>query len=130
MIAYLWVALGGALGSVLRYWLGGLIAEKAGVTFPLGTLTINVTGSFLIGLFAALHGDQGRALASPGFRQFFMIGICGGYTTFSTFSLETLNLAREGEFIYAGGNVILSVILCLVAVWLGWLLGLIFNSAK
>ena len=130
MIAYLWVALGGALGSVLRYWLGGLIAEKAGTTFPLGTLTINVTGSFLIGLFAALHGDQGRALASPGFRQFFMIGICGGYTTFSTFSLETLNLAREGEFFYAGGNVIFSVILCLVAVWLGWLLVSIFNSAK
>ena len=130
MIAYLWVAIGGALGSVGRYWLSGLVANRFGETFPWGTLVINVTGSFLIGLFASLNGPEGRTWASPGFRQFFMIGICGGYTTFSTFSLETLNLAREGEFLYAGGNVLLSVTLCMVAVWLGWLLGSIFNSAK
>ena len=129
-LAYLWVAFGGALGSVGRFWLGGLIAERSGHTFPLGTLAINVTGSFLIGLFASLNDVEGRVWAAPGFRQFFMIGICGGYTTFSTFSLETLNLARDGEFLYAGGNVVLSVALCMIAVWLGWLLGSVFNSTK
>jgi fluoride exporter len=130
MIAYLWVAIGGALGSVGRYWLGGIIADRAGMTFPLGTLVINVTGSFLIGLFASLNTAEGRAGTAPGFRQFFMIGICGGYTTFSTFSLETLNLLRDRQWFYAGGNVLLSVLLCLVAVWLGWLLGSMFNSMK
>jgi CrcB protein len=130
MLAYLWVALGGALGSVGRYWLGGLIAARTGATFPLGTLAINITGSFLIGLFAAMNTTEGRAYSSPGIRQFFMIGICGGFTTFSTFSLETLNLLRDREWFYAGGNVLLSVVLCLVAVWLGFLLGSVFNSAK
>jgi CrcB protein len=130
MIAHLWVALGGALGSVGRYWLGGLVSDKIGASFPWGTLTINVTGSFLIGLFAALHATEGRAYAAPGFRQFFMIGICGGYTTFSTFSLETLNLLRDREWLYAGGNVLLSVLLCMIAVWLGFLLGSVFNSTK
>jgi len=130
MPAYLWVALGGALGSVSRYWLGGVIADKFGATFPLGTLAINVTGSFLIGLFAALNLSEGRAYASPGFRQFFMVGICGGYTTFSTFSLETLNLARDGQILYAGGNILFSVTLCLVAVWLGFALGSLFNPMK
>jgi CrcB protein len=129
-IAYLWVALGGALGSVSRYWLGGIVATKIGSTFPFGTLAVNVTGSFLIGLFAAMNATEGRALAAPGFRQFFMVGICGGYTTFSTFSLETLNLMREREYLYAGGNVLLSVMLCMIAVWLGWMLGSVFNSTK
>jgi CrcB protein len=62
--------------------------------------------------------------------QFLMIGVCGGYTTFSSFSLQTLNLLREREWLYAGGNVILSVVLCMIAVWLGWLLGDMFNSMK
>ena len=132
-IAYLWVAIGGALGSVSRFWLNGFISAKFGETFPLGTLLINVSGSaFLIGIFAALAipegrmDSQSRAFAT----QFLMIGICGGYTTFSSFSLQTLNLLRDREWLYAGGNVILSVILCMIAVWLGYLLGSIFNSAK
>jgi CrcB protein len=130
MLAYLWVAIGGALGSVGRYWVSGFVAERFGETFPWGTILINVTGSFIIGAFAAFTDPDGRVLATPGFRQFFMIGICGGYTTFSSFSLQTLRLAQDREWLYAGGNVILSVVLCLVAVWLGYLLGSIFNSAK
>jgi CrcB protein len=130
MLAYLWVAIGGALGSVGRYWLSGLVAARFGETFPWGTLVINVTGSFIIGIFAAFTDPEGRVLASPGFRQFFMIGICGGYTTFSSFSLQTLRLAQDREWLYAGGNIFLSVALCLIAVWLGYVLGSMFNSAK
>ncbi len=132
-IAYLWVALGGALGSVSRYWIGALVANKfvavSGV-FPLGTLIINVTGSFLIGFFASLNAVEGRAWTAPEFRQFLMVGVCGGYTTFSTFSLETLNLVRDREWLYAGSNILLSVVLCLIAVWLGWMLGSMFTSTK
>jgi CrcB protein len=132
MLAYLWVAIGGALGSVGRFWLSGLVAARFGETFPFGTLAINITGSFLIGIFAALAipegrmDSQSRAFAT----QFLMVGICGGYTTFSSFSLQTLNLLREREWFYAGGNVILSVVLCMIAVWLGYLLGSIFGSTK
>jgi fluoride exporter len=131
-IAYLWVAIGGALGSVGRFWLTGLISAKFGETFPWGTLVINVTGSFVIGIIGALAIPEGRM--DPQSRifatQFLMIGICGGYTTFSSFSFRTLQLLQEREWLYAGGNVILSVVLCMVAVWLGWLLGAMFYSAK
>lgn len=121
MLSYLSIALGGALGSVARFWFSGLIAARFGETFPLGTILVNVTGSFAIGFFATLTSPDGRVLVSPSFREFFMIGICGGYTTFSSFSLQTLNLASDGEWLYAGMNVVLSVVLCLVAVWLGHL---------
>jgi len=132
MLAYLWVAIGGALGSVGRYWLSGLVAARFGETFPWGTLVINVTGSFVIGIFAALAIPEGRMDSQSRLfaTQFLMIGVCGGYTTFSSFSLQTLNLLREREWLYAGGNVILSVILCMIAVWLGYLLGATFNSMK
>ena len=109
MLSYLWVALGGALGSVGRFWLSGLVATRYGESFPMGTLVVNVSGSLVIGFLAALAAPEGRLLPSPGFRQFFMIGICGGYTTFSSFSLQTLNLLRDREWLYAGGNVLLSV---------------------
>ena len=130
MIAYFWVALGGALGSVSRYWLAGIATARLGETFPLGTLVVNVTGSLAIGFLAALTESEGRTFATPAFRQLFMVGICGGYTTFSSFSLETLRLVRAGEFLYAGGNIVLSVTLCLAAAWLGWVLGAMFNSMK
>jgi CrcB protein len=130
MLMYLWVAIGGALGSVSRFWLSGLVARHFGETFPWGTLVINVTGSFIIGVFASLTGTEGRWLVSPAFRIFFMVGICGGYTTFSSFSLQTLNLASEGEWLRAFANVLLSVVLCLAGVWLGWLLANNFNQIK
>src|SRR4051812_8135564 len=119
MLSYLAVMLGGALGTGARFWASGLIAERFGDAFPAGTLVINVTGSFIIGLFAALTGPDGVVLVRPIFRQFFMIGVCGGYTTFSSFSLQTLDLAREGEWLWAAANTVLSVVLCLLAVWLG-----------
>jgi CrcB protein len=131
-IAYLWVAIGGALGSVSRYWLNGLISTRFGETFPWGTMLINITGCFIIGVIGALANPEGRmdSQSRAFVTQFVMIGICGGYTTFSSFSLQTLNLLRDRELLYAGGNVILSVVLCLAAVWLGWLLGSMINSMK
>jgi len=131
-LAYLWVALGGALGSVSRFWINGLVSEKTSATFPWGTLIINIGGSFVIGVLGAVASPEGR-LNSPTrqfITQFLMIGVCGGYTTFSSFSLQTLNLVRDREWLYAGGNVVLSVVLCLVAVWLGWLLGETFGALK
>jgi CrcB protein len=130
MFAYFCVAVGGALGSLGRFWLSGLVAERYGSVFPWGTLVINVTGSFIIGVFAALNESEGRLYASSAFRQFFMIGICGGYTTFSSFSLETLKRAQDGQWLYAGGNVVLSVVLCLIAVWLGYVVGGLFNTLR
>jgi len=119
LVTYLWIALGGALGSVARFGASSLIAGWIGETFPWGTLIVNVSGSFVIGLFAGLTGPDGRVLVAPDVRQFVMVGICGGYTTFSSFSLQTLNLARQGEFGPAAANVGLSVGACLLAVWLG-----------
>ena len=130
MIAYFWVALGGALGSVSRYWLSGLVANRIGSTFPWGTIIVNVTGCFVIGFFNAATGTEGRWLLSPTARTFFMIGICGGYTTFSSFSLQTLNLANDGEWLYAGANILFSVVLCLLGVWLGHALAAYVNLMK
>jgi CrcB protein len=120
MLSYLLVSLGGALGSAARFWISGLVAERFGQTFPFGTLVVNVTGSFVIGIFAAMTIPEGRWLMSPSARQFLMIGVCGGYTTFSSFSLQTLTLAQEGDWFRAVSNSFASIICCLVAVWLGY----------
>jgi CrcB protein len=130
MMLYLLVALGGALGSVARFALSGLVANQFGTTFPWGTFIINVTGSFVIGFYATLTGPEGRVFVSGNSRQFFMTGICGGYTTFSSFSLQTLNLARDEEWLQAGGNAVGSVVACLVAVWLGHLAAAQLNLLK
>ena len=91
------VAAGGAIGSVLRY-LAGLVAVAAwGDAFPWGTVLINVAGSFVIGLFAAATLEGGMLPASPALRAFVMVGLCGGFTTFSSFSLQTLELLRDGR---------------------------------
>ena len=103
MLTYLWVAIGGALGSVSRFWLSGIVARHFGETFPWGTLVINVTGLFIIGLFATLTAPEGRWLVGPPGRNFFMTGFCGRYTTFSSFSPQTLSLAQDEEWLYAGG---------------------------
>jgi CrcB protein len=120
LLDYLYVAAGGAIGTIGRFWLNGLVSRRFGETFPLGTLVINVTGSFAIAFFATLTAPEGRWLVPPNRRLFFMTGVCGGYTTFSSFSLQTLNLALDGEWLYAGANTVLSVALCLLAAWLGY----------
>jgi fluoride exporter len=127
---YLWIMLGGALGTGARYWCSGIVARMFGETFPWGTLIINVLGSFVIGFFATLTGPDGRMLVGATARQFVMIGLCGGYTTFSSFSFQTLNLMNDGEWLSAGGNVLLSVALCLLAVWAGQALASSLNAFK
>lgn len=123
---YFFIGFGGFLGTMARYWFSGFMAQRFGETFPWGTLMVNVTGSLVIGFIATLTDPDGRFLVHPGVRQFMMIGILGGYTTFSSFSWQTLTLVRDGEWLYAGGNIFLSVILCLVSVWLGSILAKIF----
>jgi CrcB protein len=110
---------GGALGSAARYFCSGLAASLFGPTFPWGTIFVNVVGSFLIGFFNTLTGPDGRLLTSAETRQFVMLGLLGGFTTFSSFSLQTLNLIQNGEWGPAGANVGFSVALCLLGVWLG-----------
>jgi CrcB protein len=127
---YLAVALGGALGTLGRYAISGLVANAFGETFPWGTLMVNVSGSFVIGFFATLTAPGGRLFVGGTTRQFVMTGLCGGYTTFSSFSLQTLNLMRDGEWLYAGGNIAGSVGLCLLFVWLGSLAALAVNQLK
>jgi CrcB protein len=126
---YLCIGAGGALGTMLRFWVSGVVAQAYGERFPTGTLVINVSGSFIIGLFATLTGPEGRWMVGSLPRQFFMIGICGGYTTFSSFSLQTLNLARDGQWGYAMLNAGLSLVLCLGGVWLGFLAGETLNRS-
>jgi CrcB protein len=118
-MAYLWIAVGSALGGIFRYWCSGVAARLIGETFPWGTLIVNVFGSLVIGFFFTLTGPDGRLLVSPTARLFVMVGLCGGYTTFSSFSLQTLTLLQDGEFLYAGANIAASVLLCMLAVWLG-----------
>jgi CrcB protein len=126
----LWIFVGGGLGSLARWGVSGLAANKFGETFPWGTLIVNISGSFVIGLFATATGTDGRWLAKDTFRQFFMVGICGGYTTFSSFSWQTLTLAENGQWFKAGANVALSVLLCLIGVWLGYLVAMQLNATK
>lgn len=117
------LALGGALGTLARYGLNGVISARVS-SFPLGTMLVNITGCFAIGFIAAISGPgTGRAWIKPEWRDFLMVGFCGGYTTFSSFGLQTLNLARDGEWLYVSGNVIGSNILGLLATYLGWVAG-------
>jgi len=125
---YLAVMFGGALGTALRFWLSGVLAARYSETFPIGTLVVNITGCFVIGFFNTLTGSEGSFFASSLTRQVVMIGVLGGYTTFSSFSLQTLNLLHGGEWLRAGMNVLLSVVLCLVGVWLGHVLASLINQ--
>jgi fluoride exporter len=130
VITYLWIALGSALGGVARYGASSLIATWFGQTFPWGTLLVNISGSFVIGFFASLTGPDGRVMVAPDTRQFVMVGICGGYTTFSSFSLQTLTLVQDGEMVRAGMNIGASVVLCLVSVWLGYVAAAALNVMR
>ena len=129
MLTYLWVALGGALGSVARYWMTNAVAALTGPRFPWGTIAINIIGSFIIGFVAFLTTPVGRVPISLDIRAFILVGICGGYTTFSAFSLQTLELMRSGHWLEAGGNILLSVVGCVVAAWAGYVLGTMLGAA-
>jgi CrcB protein len=125
---YLWIGLGSALGGMGRYSFPALAARWIGETFPWGTLWVNVLGSFFIGLFATLVSPEDRLFVPASARQLVMVGRCGGFTTFSTLSLETLNLARDGQWIKAAGNILGTFLLCLVGVWGGHALATLLNE--
>ncbi len=122
---YLGIALGSALGGMARYGLGGLVDRSTSGTFPWGTVLVNISGCFLIGLFAQATSPEGRAWINPQWRLLLMVGVCGGYTTFSSFSLQTLNQLRDGDVLKAVAHVLLSVLLCLAATWGGEAAGLL-----
>jgi CrcB protein len=121
MTKYLMVGIGGALGSVLRFWVGGYVGDRMGVRFPYGTFLINCTGSFLIGFVVTLLAE--RTHWSANWRYLIPIGFIGGYTTFSAFELETFRSLQDGEILIAGLNVALSVVIGFVSVWLGVIAG-------
>jgi fluoride exporter len=130
VITYFWVALGSALGGLARYGLSSAMADRFGEAMPWGTITVNILGSFIIGFFAALTAPGGRFPATNDARQFVMAGLCGGFTTFSAFSLQTLTLVQDGQLGRAGANVGASVVLCLISVWLGYFAATALNAAK
>ncbi len=119
LITFLVIAIGSALGGLARYGCGLLAVALWGGLFPWGTIIINLIGSFVIGGFATLTGPDGRVYVSPLGRQFVMVGLCGGYTTFSAFSLETLELLQHARALAASANIALSLMLGLAGVWSG-----------
>jgi CrcB protein len=121
-MSYVWVAVGSALGGIARFWLTGAIAAVAGSRFPWGTLLINMLGSMVIGATAGVTIAPARVVIHPDMRVFVMVGLCGGFTTFSAFSLQTLELLQSGDWMSAGAYVAGSVGLCLLFAWLGWCL--------
>ena len=121
MVQVMYIAAGGAAGAVLRYWASTGVYAMLGRDFPYGTLAVNVAGSLLIGVLTVMLLE--RMDVDPQWRAALLIGLLGAFTTFSTFSLETFYLLEQGELAKALSNVLLSVVLCLVATWLGILTG-------
>ena len=117
---YVLVALGAAIGGVARFWCVGVVAWLAGETFPWGTLAVNVTGSALLGFFATMTAPEGRVFVPASARLMVTVGICGGFTTFSTFSIETLAMVLDRQSLKACLNVAASVAACLIGVWCGY----------
>ncbi len=115
------IAAGGALGALLRYWVSTGVYQWLGRGFPYGTLAVNLVGSFFMGLLFVLLTE--RFAAAPELRAALLIGLLGAFTTFSTFSIETYNLIEQAAYLRAGANVVLSVLLCLLAAWVGLVLG-------
>jgi len=120
-VEYLLIGIGGILGANARYWVADWAAQKLGTEFPYGTLIINVSGSFILGLFMALLQD--RAFIHPNYRLFFATGFCGAYTTFSTFTYESLRLFQDGSVLLGFTNMIGSLIMGMLAIFGGFLLG-------
>lgn len=127
MMNYLAIALGGALGSVLRFWLSVSIQQRLQSGFPIGTLSVNILGSLLIGFCLVI--SQQRFAGNEIFRTFAIVGILGGFTTFSTFSLETVQLVQSGFWFKALLNIISSVLVCVVAAFTGLQLGRFFTAS-
>ena len=121
MKSLVFIAIGGALGAVLRYGASVSVYALLGRSFPYGTLFVNVSGSLLMGLLSVLMLE--RFNIGPEWRAAVLVGVLGSFTTFSTFSIETLNLLEQGDWVRAMSNVVLSVLVCLAAVWLGVLIG-------
>jgi fluoride exporter len=121
MTKYLIVALGGAIGSTLRFWAGGYVSARLGTRFPYGTFVINITASFLIGFIMTLLSE--RTHWSPNWRYLIPIGFLGGYSTFSSFEYETFRVFQDGELLIAGMNILFSVAVGFLSVWLGVITG-------
>ncbi len=125
--SFLWIGIGSALGGIARFAVSVFVASRVAGNFPWGTILVNVIGSLAIGIFAAVADAPGRFSLSPTLRQFLMVGLCGGFTTFSSFSIQTLELMRGGQPLQAAANVVGSVLLCLIAVWVGYQFGQLLN---
>jgi CrcB protein len=121
MTKYLIIALGGAIGSMLRFWAGGYVSGRLGTRFPYGTFAINVTASFLIGFIMTVLAE--RTHLSPSWRYLLVVGFLGGYSTFSSFEYETFRVFEDGEFLIAAMNIALSVGVGFLAVWIGAVTG-------
>ncbi len=121
MLKYLMVAIGGAAGAIARFWVGGYVAQRMGTKFPYGTFLVNCSGSFAVGLVVTLLAE--RTHWDPNLRYLIPIGFVGAYTTFSTFEFETLRALQDGQILAAGLNVVLSVLVGFLAVWLGVVAG-------
>jgi len=117
---YLYVACGAAIGGTLRYWLSGAVYKILPETFPYGTFSVNFIGSLIIGIIMFYFNE--RELISQELRLFLTVGFCGGFTTFSTFSLETFNLLKNSEYLLGFGNIILNVVMCLAGVFIAYLI--------
>ena len=128
MTGALWVLLGSALGGMARYAVSGAVARRIGETFPWGTLLVNISGGFVIGIAAAEIAAGGALPGDLTVRQLVMVGLCGGYTTFSAFSLETLELLQRGRPLAAAAYVALSLAFGLAAAWIGHALALKANE--
>ena len=129
MMPYVWIALGGALGSVARAWLSLVMVRVTGAGFPWGTILINVAGSCVIGFFATLTAGGSRYAVGNDARLFVMVGLCGGFTTFSSFSLQTFELLHDGRSSQALANIAMSVLLCLAAVAAGHMAAMLIRAS-
>jgi CrcB protein len=120
LLKYLTVFVGAGLGGSFRYWISSFVSKHLPIFFPFGTLSVNILGSFILGFM--IFGLDEKELISPTLKLFIGVGFCGGFTTFSTFSLETFNLIKDAEFIIAGANILANVLFTLLGVYIAYLI--------